>query len=440
MKPQAPYYESRFIRANDPDGARALWMRSTLLLPRSGAPVADSWVMLFDPDGSGNRALKQPHPIDQSDYQYDTWTARIGATSIDDWSARGSVSGADRSAQWDLRITPGAAAPVKLLTDRGYKAKFPTAKTMVRDPLARFDGSVELDDARFEVAGWTGSVNHNWGRRHTPAYAFGQVCGFDGAPGSSLEIVTAHAAVGPVSLPAATLLVLRHDGREVAVRSVLATRHTRGEYRPFSWSFGARVDDVTVDGEITARAGRCHRAYLYRYRRRVEVLLQLRARDVPYPPVGQRNHDNRTHCYPARDVRDPGRHPHSVRPTVGLADCVGDRRHVEVVPPGLDLPVLDLEDPGDGQPYRFAVLAPHDIGALVHHQVAVADLPVHLEVDAVEVEGFHESRDELLDGLAALHGVHRHVVKDAVFCEVAGQFLGIGRRPLRAEFGDQFVG
>ena len=123
---------------------------------------------------------------------------------------------------------------------------------MVRHPLARFDGRVDLDEIHLEVDGWTGSVNHNWGRRHTPAYAFGQVCGFDGAPESSLEIVTAHAAVGPLSLPAATLLVLRHDGREVAVRSVLATRQTRGEYRPFNWSFGARVDDVTVDGEISA--------------------------------------------------------------------------------------------------------------------------------------------------------------------------------------------
>ena len=37
------------------------------------------------------------------------------------------------------------------------------------------------------------------------------------------------------------------------MRSVLATRHTRGEYRPFSWSFGARVDGVTLDGEITAQ-------------------------------------------------------------------------------------------------------------------------------------------------------------------------------------------
>ena len=80
--------------------------------------------------------------------RYDTWTARIGATSIDDRSACGSVTGAGRSARWDLRITPGDEAPVKLLTDRGYKAKFPTAKTMVRHPLARFDGSLELDDVR----------------------------------------------------------------------------------------------------------------------------------------------------------------------------------------------------------------------------------------------------------------------------------------------------
>jgi hypothetical protein len=254
VKPQPPYYESRFVRANHPRSAQALWLRSTLLLPRSGVPVADSWVMVFDPDGAANRALKLPFPIDQSEFRYDDWTARVGETSIDDRSAHGSVTGAQRSATWDLQIVPGDEAPVKLLTDRGYKAKFPTAKTMVRHPLARFDGSLELDDVALRVDGWTGSVNHNWGRRHTPAYAFGQVCGFDGAPGSSLEVVTAHAAVGPLSLPAATLLVLRHDGREVAVRSVPATRHSRAEYLPFDWSFGARVGDVTVDGEMTAES------------------------------------------------------------------------------------------------------------------------------------------------------------------------------------------
>ncbi|MDT5052288.1 MAG: hypothetical protein QOF66_654 [Mycobacterium sp.] len=249
---EAPYYESRYIRANHPERPQALWLRETLLLPVAGDPVADVWVMVFDPEGAGNRALKQPYPIAAAAYEYDDWTARIGATSIDDRSAQGVVTGGNRSARWDLRITPGSEDAVKLLTDRGYKARFPTAKTTVRHPLAQFDGQVELDDARLVLDGWTGSVNHNWGTRHTPAYAFGQVCGFDDAPESSMEIVTARAAVGPVSLPATTLFVFRHAGGEFAVRSILGSLQTHGRYQPFSWAFGASVRDQMIEGEIVA--------------------------------------------------------------------------------------------------------------------------------------------------------------------------------------------
>jgi hypothetical protein len=246
----APYYESRYIRANHPELPQALWLRETLLLPTAGEPVADVWVMVFDPDGAGNRALKEPYAIDAAVYDYDDWTARIGAATIDDRSAQGVVTGRNRSARWDLRITPGSEEPVKLLTERGYNARFPTAKTMVRHPMAQFDGQLELDDVRVVVDGWTGSVNHNWGTRHTPAYAFGQVCGFDDAPDSSLEIVTARAAIGPVLTPAATLFVFRHAGQELAVRSILGSLQTHGRFQPFSWAFGARVRDQTIEGEI----------------------------------------------------------------------------------------------------------------------------------------------------------------------------------------------
>lgn len=243
-----PYYESRFIRANHPDRAQAIWLRWTLLLPDPGLPAADVWVMLFDPDGGGNRALKVAHPMRAADYRSQPWTASIADTAIDDHRARGTLDGA----QWDLSITPGEEPPVKLLTDRSYRARFPTAKTTVRHPLARFHGTIAFGDCALTLDSWTGSVNHNWGRKHTPAYAFGQVCGFDGHPRSSLEIVTAHAALGPLRLPAATLFVLRHGGREIAVRSVLAARHTRGSYQPFAWSFGGRVDGIELRGEIRA--------------------------------------------------------------------------------------------------------------------------------------------------------------------------------------------
>ena len=97
--PEAPYYESRYVRANHPERPQALWLRETLLLPTVGDPVADVWVMVFDPDGEGNRALKQPYPIDAADYEYDNWTARIGATSINDRCAEGVVTGGNRSAR-----------------------------------------------------------------------------------------------------------------------------------------------------------------------------------------------------------------------------------------------------------------------------------------------------------------------------------------------------
>jgi len=243
-----PYYESRFIRANHPERAQAIWLRWTLLLPAQGDAVADVWVMLFDPDGAGNRAIKVPHLVAEADYLSDPWSARIADTVIDDVHAKGTVEGA----AWDLAITPGDEAVVKLLSDRAYAAKFPTAKTQVRHPLARFDGTLALGDVSLAVESWRGSVNHNWGSKHTPAYAFGQVCGFDDQPDSSLEVVTARAAVGPLRLPAATLFVLHHAGWEIAVRSVLAARRTHGSYEPFRWTFGGRVDGFELRGEISA--------------------------------------------------------------------------------------------------------------------------------------------------------------------------------------------
>ena len=115
MPATAPYYESRYLRANDPDLPQAIWLRETLLLPTDGDPVADVWVMVFDPEGAGNRALKEPYSVDAADYTYDEWTARIGATTLDDRSAQGVITGRNRSARWDLRITPGTEEPVKLL-------------------------------------------------------------------------------------------------------------------------------------------------------------------------------------------------------------------------------------------------------------------------------------------------------------------------------------
>ena len=49
--------------------------------------------------------------------------------------------------------------------------------------------TIDVDGVSHAVDGWVGSQNHNWGRKHTDRYAWGQVAGFDDAPGSFLEQV-----------------------------------------------------------------------------------------------------------------------------------------------------------------------------------------------------------------------------------------------------------
>jgi len=49
----------------------------------------------------------------------------------------------------------------------------------VPQPGLRMRGQIVLDGVAMTVDDWPGSQNHNWGRRHTDRYAWGQVAGFD---------------------------------------------------------------------------------------------------------------------------------------------------------------------------------------------------------------------------------------------------------------------
>jgi hypothetical protein len=107
--------------------------------------------------------------------------------------------------------------------------------------------TVEVDD-------WIGSQNHNWGSRHTDRYPFGQVAGFDNAPDTFLEVVTARIRVGPLSTPWLTFVVVRRAGREHALVGLRQARRAEAEFGHFLWRFRSEDPRVRLDGTISARA------------------------------------------------------------------------------------------------------------------------------------------------------------------------------------------
>lgn len=247
------HYESWFQRANHPERPLAFWIRYTIFVPR-GRPAdakGELWAIAFDGEAKRIVAVKEEHPFDRCRFAKDGLDARIAESVLDGEHLEGEAKSHGHHLGWSLRYT-SSEAPLLLLPRKLYEGGFPKAKALVGAPNARFDGELRIDGERWPVEGWVGSQNHNWGSRHTDRYAWGQVAGFDGAPGSFLEVSTAQVKLGPLLTPPLTVLVLRLDGEELQLNALTRAIRARGRYDLFHWTFASKENGTEVSGTITA--------------------------------------------------------------------------------------------------------------------------------------------------------------------------------------------
>ena len=248
------FYESYFQRANHPTRPLAFWIRYTIFCPR-GRPqdaIGELWAVYFDGERRQHTVAKSEFGAGRFVFGRDRLSARVGDAVLEPGGLQGAAESRGHRIAWDLGFA-GTAAPLFLLSPGLYDKGFPKAKSLVGLPLARYDGTLEVDGARVDVAGWLGSQNHNWGVKHTDRYAWGQVAGFDNAPDSFLEVGTAQIKLGGFWSPRFTPLVLRHGGEEYALRSLWqAATRARGRFGYFHWEFNSRGPGIEVEGSISA--------------------------------------------------------------------------------------------------------------------------------------------------------------------------------------------
>jgi hypothetical protein len=249
----AGHYESFFLRANHPTRPLAFWIRYTVFSPKGspGKAIGELWAVVSNQETGVNVAVKKELPIEGCQFDPDELDVRIGEAKLDSRGLRGDAASGGHEIRWKLRYY-GQEAPVLLLPEKLYTTRLPKAKSLVGLPMARFHGTIQLDGETIEVEDWIGSQNHNWGAKHTDRYAYGQVCGFDNAPESFLELATARVKIGPFWTPALTPIVLRHGGREFALNGLRQSLEARASYEYFQWRFAAEDDNVALVGEIQA--------------------------------------------------------------------------------------------------------------------------------------------------------------------------------------------
>jgi hypothetical protein len=247
------HVESYFLKANDPSGSRALWLKATIFAsshdPRRA--VAEAWAIAFDRD-AGHVAVKQMVPFDRARFARQGLEILFDGLRFEPGHTEGEVSTAGRTIGWNLRFPSETEPLVHYPHGWMYDGPFPSSKLVSPYPDLRLSGDVRVGEARWELREWPGMLGHNWGRRHAHAYAWGHCNLWDEAHGTGIvfEGLSGRIAVGPVVTPTLTLLCVRHRGVPHYLNAVMDLVRNKGEFTTRRWKFSGESPEVRLEGEM----------------------------------------------------------------------------------------------------------------------------------------------------------------------------------------------
>jgi hypothetical protein len=183
------HYESFYLRAADPAGPRAVWIRYTVHKRPGAQPLGSLWFTYFE---EGVHTTKHTWPDPRPGEWIDIDRSHFGPDR-----AQGEVEGVG----WDLTVEP-LAEPLRHLP-RPWMYTAPLPKTKPESPLphARFNGRLRFGTREIEVDDWRGMSGHNWGTEHAETWIWVQGAGFAEDESAWLDLTVARLKIGPFTTP-----------------------------------------------------------------------------------------------------------------------------------------------------------------------------------------------------------------------------------------------
>ncbi len=244
------HYESWFIRGNHPTRPLSFWIRYTIFSP-IGIPQAATvglWAVWYDGETDTLCSAHHEIPYTDSFFGSNSLNLRIGDAVLTSTQASGSIM---ESIAWNMTLTKGSGS-LLFLPSLLYKLPVPPAKSLVIDRNVRFRGKFVVSGVTHDIEDWVGTVNHNWGPRHTDEYAWGQVTSFDDAPGAFFECLTARIQLLGVRTPWVTMGLLHLEGKTHRIISLHKGLSGAAPYQIGTWRFVGYGFGIVVHGEIFA--------------------------------------------------------------------------------------------------------------------------------------------------------------------------------------------
>lgn len=247
------HVESWFLKANDPRGRRAVWLKWTIWAGARApaSAVAEAWAVAFG-TARGHVATKTTVPFEAARFSREGIDATIDGCTLTRESARGRVESGGRAIAYELRVEPIGPALVHYPSRWMYERPFPKQKIVSPVPDARVSGTVQIEGERWELDAWPGMIGHNWGSQHTESYAWAHCNAWDDGDDVVLEGFSGRPRVGGVLLPTTTMVSVVHHGTVYRLTDLRSVTRNAGSISPRRWRFRARSRRIDVAGELWA--------------------------------------------------------------------------------------------------------------------------------------------------------------------------------------------
>jgi hypothetical protein len=254
------HVESHFLKANSPDGLRALWIKHTLLSRggRREGDVAEVWAIAFRRAAIDapveKRALKRTYPLATARIASSPFSVAVGGAELRQGHARALIAPGpgDDGAAWDLHYAPPTEGFRPFPLAGMYTGRFPRSKSLTPVPSARAHGTFRLGSWSWDARDFVLAQGHNWGESHAERYAWAQVNLFEDRSDAWLEALTGKVRVGALTTPWLSVAALYLDGERHRFDGPRALVSRSAHIDPRSYALCLRKGDAELRFAISA--------------------------------------------------------------------------------------------------------------------------------------------------------------------------------------------
>jgi len=257
------HVESYFLKANEPGGDRALWIKATIFASANepDRTVAEGWAIAFDRRGGTNKHVAVKHVLPFSSASFGDkdldvhWT--VAASKADEAPAflslqpgrtSGRIARRNDAISWNLALEGETRAFVPYPLQAMYRGEFPKSKTLTPYPDLRLSGETIVNGERWDVSRWPGMQGHNWGSGHTDHYAWCHVNSWDSEAELIVEAMSGRVRVGPVTTPVMTVVCARFRGVDYVWNGPIEMARAYGDIGLRRYNFTAEGHRARIEG------------------------------------------------------------------------------------------------------------------------------------------------------------------------------------------------